>query len=218
MSESEVRQQYDQIAASYDQRWSKYVTDTLSFLKTWAEIPPQANVLDVACGTGKFEQMVLAENPRQKVTGVDISENMLAIAQQNCSVYPNASFHSASVLALPFSDCHFDVIVSASAFHYFDQPQAALIEIKRVLNLDGKVVILDWCKDYFLCRICDILLKIFDPAHRQCYTQKELHNLLTDAGFKIHHARKVRFGVVWGLMVVTAIVERSEMKLEERLP
>lgn len=205
MTEAKVQQQYDQMAATYDLRWSRYVSNTLSFLKNWAQIPPTARVLDIACGTGEFEHILMAENPAQAMVGVDISEKMLAIAQQKCDDYPNVAFQIASASALPFADNSFDVAVSANAFHYFDQPEFALAEMKRVLISDGKVVITDWCRDYFLCQVCDRLLKLFDPAHKQCYSQAEFHQLLQDAGFKVQRATKVRFGIVWGLMITTAI-------------
>jgi ubiquinone/menaquinone biosynthesis C-methylase UbiE len=204
MTEAKVRQQYDQMAATYDWRWSRYVSNTLSFLKNWAEIPPTAQVLDVACGTGEFEHMLVAKNPAQSITGVDISENMLAIAQQKCHDYPNVAFQTGSASALPFTDNSFDVAVSANAFHYFDHPDLALAEMKRVLRSDGKVVIIDWCRDYFLCQVCDVLLKLFDPAYKQCYSQDEFHQLLQAADFEIHRATKVKFGIVWGLMIATA--------------
>jgi ubiquinone/menaquinone biosynthesis C-methylase UbiE len=76
MSEVKVRQQYDQIAINYDQRWKRYILDTLSFLKTWAQIAPMDTVLDVACGTGEFERLILAENPTQQMVGIDISEKI----------------------------------------------------------------------------------------------------------------------------------------------
>jgi ubiquinone/menaquinone biosynthesis C-methylase UbiE len=204
MMETKVSQQYNQMASVYDRRWSGYILNTLLFLKNWAQIPPSATVLDVGCGTGEFEKIVLAENPTQHMVGVDISQKMLAIAQKKCHEYTNVSFQTASVLQLPFVDDSFDVIVSASAFHYFDAPDAALTEMKRVLKPDGCVVILDWCRDYFLCQVCDILLKIFDPAYKQCYSQAEFHNLLAAAGFEICRASKVRFGIVWGMMIATA--------------
>lgn len=205
MNETTVREQYDQMAAVYDQRWSSYIAQTLSFLKTWAQISPLATVLDVACGTGEFERLMLNEHPKQQIVGVDISEKMLAIAQHKCHAYPNVLFHLAAASTLPFAINSFDVIVSANAFHYFDDPLAALGEMKRVLKPDGKVVILDWCRDYLLCKICDFVLKIFDPAHKQCYTQTELHHLLASANFAVHRETKVRFGVLWGLMAATAI-------------
>ena len=206
MIETKVRSQYDRLAAIYDQRWSSYVTNTLSFLKTWADISPQATVLDVACGTGEFERLVLAENPAQQMFGVDISEKMLLVAREKINAYPNVSFQTSSASFLPFTNNSFDIVVSASAFHYFEDPLAALAEMKRVLKPDGTLVILDWCKDYLPCQIYDIVLKVFDPAYKQCYTQSEFHRFLTDAGFHVCRATRVRFGVAWGLMVATATV------------
>ncbi|MBD2679398.1 MULTISPECIES: class I SAM-dependent methyltransferase [Nostoc] len=206
MIETTVNKQYNGLASVYDRRWKKYISHTLSFLKNWAEISPLDTVLDVACGTGEFEKLLLTENSTLKIVGVDISEKMLAIAQEKCKIYPQVSFHTASASALPFADNSFDVIVSASSFHYFNDPLAALIEMKRVLKPNGKVVILDWCKDYLFCQILDIILKIFDPAHQQCYTQEEFHSFLTCANFVISRATKVRFGLFWGLMVATAQV------------
>mgnify|MGYP002777048749 FL=1 len=206
MTKTTVREQYDQMAAKYDRRWSSYITNTLSFLQDWTQISPQDKVLDVACGTGEFEQLVLTQQPTQEIIGVDISEKMLAIARQKLHAYPNVSFHTALASALPFPDNSFDAIVSASSFHYFEDPVAALVEMKRVLKPHGRVAILDWCKDYLLCRFCDLVLKFFDPAYQQCYTEAEFHHLLERAGFDIRQANRFRFSVVWGMMVATATI------------
>jgi ubiquinone/menaquinone biosynthesis C-methylase UbiE len=203
MSETKVRIQYDRLAAIYDLRWRTYINNTLTFLYNWEQIEPHAKVLDVACGTGEFERLLLDKNPTQKIMGIDISEKMLGVAKEKFVAYPNVEFHQASVNSLPFENHSFDVIVCANAFHYFDEPQVALAEIKRVLKPNGKLVILDWNKDYFVCKIFDWLLKIFDSAHQQCYTQAELHQLLVSAHFNIRRATKVRFGLIWELMGVT---------------
>lgn len=204
MIETTVRDQYNQMAEAYDRRWSRYLSNTLLFLKDWAAIAPSKSVLDIGCGTGEFERLVLLEQPTQAIVGIDLAEQMLGLAQQKCRDYPQVSFQKASVAALPFADRSFDLVVSASAFHYFDDPIVALLEMKRVLKPDGEIVILDWCKDYILCRLYDLVLKQFDPAYRQCYTQAEFHRLLVEAGFGVDRATKVRFGLAWELMVTTA--------------
>ncbi|MBV6623017.1 MAG: methyltransferase domain-containing protein [Rivularia sp. (in: Bacteria)] len=205
MSEVEVRAQYEQIASIYDIRWRKYIASTLTFLSNWEQIDPKSTVLDVACGTGEFEQLLLDKNSTQKIIGIDISENMLNIARRKNKTYSNVEFYQASVNSLPFQDYIFDVIVCANAFHYFEQPQIALAEIKRVLKPNGKLIILDWSKDFLICRICDWLLQLFDSAHQHCYTQAELYQLLVAADFKIHRITKVRFGIIWGLMAVKVL-------------
>lgn len=115
----------------YDRHWNQYIRKTLLFLKDWAKIPPGARVLDLACGTGEFERLLLQENPTQPITAVDISERMLAIAQQKLQAYPTVSFLLASATALPFADSSFDTIISASSFHYFDNPGAANSRVER---------------------------------------------------------------------------------------
>jgi len=76
--------------------------------------------------------------------------------------------------------------------------------MKRVLKPDGKVIILDWRKDYLLCCLCDFILKLVDPVYKQCYSKFEFHNLLKSAQFDIERTTKFNFGVVWGMMVATA--------------
>ncbi|MEA5509736.1 class I SAM-dependent methyltransferase [Crocosphaera sp. UHCC 0190] len=204
MNEVKVRNQYNKLADIYDVRWRNYIVNTLKFLHNWEEIAPQATVLDVACGTGEFERLLLDKNPTQKITGIDISEKMLTIARSKYQTYANVELYEGSVHSLHFINHSFDVVISANAFHYFDKPQIALAEMKRVLKPNGKLIILDWSKDYLICRICDWILQIFDPAHQKCYTQAELHQLLVSAGFNIYRATKFRFGMIWGLMAVTA--------------
>jgi hypothetical protein len=71
------------------------------------------------------------------------------------------------------------------------------------------VVILDWCKDYLLCRLFDIVLKLIEPAYQRCYTQREFFRLLASAQFDIRSAMKVRIDLVWGLMIGIAADRRG---------
>ena len=208
MNEAKIRTQYEQLASIYDLRWQKYITNTLTFLYNWEQIDSQSTVLDIACGTGEFERLLLDKNPTQKIIGVDISEKMLDIAKEKCRDYSNVEFYQTSANSLPFANYSFDVVVCANAFHYFEKPLVALSEMKRVVKHNGKLIILDWSKDFLVCRICDWVLQIFDSAHQKCYTQAELHQLLVSADLKINRAAMVRFGVIWGLMVVTALPDK----------
>lgn len=202
--EAQVEEQYNAQAQSYDQRWSRYLRKTLTFSQTTANIASTAKVLDVGCGTGELERLLLANNPEQMIVSLDISAEMLAQAQQKLKSYPHVSFEQGSASDLPFPDRVFDVVVSASSFHYFPEPEKALAEMHRVLKPNGQVVILDWCKDFLLCRICDWVLKRVDPAHQQCYTEAEFHQLLQVANFQIQDAQTMHFDLVWGLMIATA--------------
>lgn len=205
-----VRGQYNERANIYDRRWSGYLAKTLSFLQNWAQISPTEIVLDVACGTGELERLLLQENPQQRITGVDISEEMLNTAEQKLSTYPQVFWQTAKASELPFASCSFDIVICASSFHYFADPIASLKEMKRVIKPDGRVVILDWCKNYWVIQTIDLALKVGDPAYQQCYTQTEFHNLLTQAGFEIRRDTKFRHGILWEFMVAEAVLPANE--------
>src|SRR4029077_16816275 len=103
------------------------------------------------------------------------------------------------------SDHSFDVIVSASAFHYFDEPEPGLKDRRRGLSPSGTLVILRWCIDFLFWRLSHMVLKLVPPAYQQCYTQTEFHHLLNSAPFAIQAASKTRCALAgWGFMIVTA--------------
>jgi ubiquinone/menaquinone biosynthesis C-methylase UbiE len=202
--ESKVSNQYDQFAEIYDRRWSSYVSNTLSFLidhlQRSQQISGNEHILDIACGTGELEKRLLNVHSDLKIIGVDISEKMLDMARLKL---PNLEFVKASAIAMPFPDHKFDMVVTVSAFHYFDQPLDTLEEIRRILKPQGKVIIMDWCRDYWLCHALDLFLKMFDPAHKDCYSQKELRDLLIASGFDVMNEKKQKLGAFWGIMVAT---------------
>ncbi|MEO1689966.1 MAG: methyltransferase type 11, partial [Cyanobacteria bacterium J06631_6] len=84
-------------------------------------------------------------------------------------------------------------------------PKAVLLEIRRVLKPEGKVIILDWCRDYLPLKIGDRFFKLVDSAYQQCYTQNELEKLLIAANFTPVKNSKAHFGLFWELMAMSAV-------------
>ncbi len=201
-SESAVRQEYDRLAPIYDRRWQNYINKSLSFLLDFADFSPNASILDVACGTGEFARLLLEQNPQQQITGVDISESMLEIARNKLKTYPNLSLCCTSVKSLPFDNDSFNLVICANAFHYFENPELALTELKRVLKPKGEILILDWCGDYWVLKLLNPMFRFIDRAYQRCYTQTELERLLNAAGFNVKKDSKVRFSLIWELMAV----------------
>ena len=208
--ENRVREQYDRLAERYDLRWRDYVRSTLSFLMKWMNVQGTERILDVACGTGTLEQWLEKDHPGQTMSGIDISEKMISVARHKLAAYPNVTFFKASASQIPFPEESFDLVVCANSFHFFDEPSRSLVEMRRVLKTGGRIIILDWCRDYLICRFRDLCLKIFDSTHKQCYTQRELHSFLTNVNFHIVKEQRFKANLVWGMMIAMAIKPRNE--------
>lgn len=97
-------------------------------------------VLDAACGEG-YGTALLAECAAH-VTGVDISADAIARAENKYSHYSTISFVKASVAELPVDDCSIDMVVSFETIEHVPEEvqQKFLSEIARVLKKDGILV------------------------------------------------------------------------------
>ena len=94
--------------------------------------------LDLACGPGVFTRPLAARTGGIFV-GLDLSWPMLSHAQKKAGRegVKNILFVKASAFSMPFADQAFDYINCCGALHLFDQPEAALKEVARVLHADG---------------------------------------------------------------------------------
>lgn len=202
MMESEtdaVRQEYDSLAASYDRRWRRYVETTLRAIVDRVPFQGQERVLDIACGTGELEQLLLSRWPLLRIVGADVSQGML----QRATIKDTAKkvvFVQADVAVLPFADQSFDYVICANSFHYFQSPIRALHEVHRVLRPHGVFVLDDWCDDYLSCKLCSLWLRLTGSAFQQTYSIRSCQSLLDQAGFDVIHGDCFRVGIIWGMM------------------
>ncbi|MBL4768309.1 MAG: class I SAM-dependent methyltransferase [Rhodobacteraceae bacterium] len=95
--------------------------------------------LDVGCGSGMAAS--LAADLGANVSGIDASEELLAIANERV---PKANFQHGDMESLPFEDNSFDVVTGFNSFQYAGNPQIALAEARRVTKPSGHVVIMTW--------------------------------------------------------------------------
>jgi ubiquinone/menaquinone biosynthesis C-methylase UbiE len=112
--------------------WHGYTKRTLPLLLSAARIAPGERVLDIGSGTGALEERLARGVPSAEVVGVDVALAMIERARRKLRGVPTVSFERADACALPFEAERFDVVVSASTFHYFDRPATALQEAARV--------------------------------------------------------------------------------------
>jgi len=104
-------------------------------------------ILDVACGTGDSTiSIAKAGNPGSRVTGVDISEGMMALVMQKAAregVHDRIRLKVADGEDLPFGEGSFHRVTCAFGIRNFEHKEQGLREFYRVLKPGGKAVILE---------------------------------------------------------------------------
>jgi len=145
-----MRQMFGVVAPRYN-----FVTSVFSYGmdRRWkqaavrkAALPDGALVLDLACGTGDFSELVLQSLPAATVVAADLTPAMLETARGRCG----CKALSADAAALPFPDGLFDCDFVGYGLRNFPGLNTAMQEIRRVTRRGGMLVSLDF----------------FLPAHR----------------------------------------------------
>ena len=146
----QVERMFDNIAPAYDQ-----LNHTLSWGidKSWRKkainwlkpFQPQ-RMMDVATGTGDFAiQACRVLNPKELI-GTDISEGMMNVGRQkvkDVGLEGRISFAKEDCTALTFPNKRFDAITVAFGVRNFEDLDKGLREMHRVLDDNGKLVILE---------------------------------------------------------------------------
>ena len=101
---------------------------------------PGMRILDAGCGTGNLSLKLARMGC--SVTGVDISENMLAVAREKAIREGlEAEFTNMDVCALKFPDECFEAAVSMAAFEFVADRKKALEEMFRAVRKGGTVLV-----------------------------------------------------------------------------
>jgi len=106
--------------------------------------PEGGAVLDVGTGPGVLLVELARRRPDLRLTGVDLSPDMIAAARRNLAAFGDrATARTGDVTDLPFEDGSFDLIVSSLSLHHWDEPAAAVPELARLLRPGGRLHIYD---------------------------------------------------------------------------
>lgn len=146
---AQVEEMFDNIAHRYD-----FLNHLLSLgiditwrkkaVKFIGGIAPK-KILDVASGTGDFAFEALSLNP-DKVIGFDLSEGMMKYGRAKAAklqVEHTVEFVKGDSEKMPFPDNSFDAVTVGFGVRNFENLEAGLKEIHRVLRSGGRVAILE---------------------------------------------------------------------------
>jgi len=138
---------YDRIADLYDItfKFNGYSRSLEHYLRAHPlPLEPGARILDAGCGTGllTFALMKALKIPVQ-ITAVDLSASSLAkakrAARESFQNGHKVHFGQANVLALPFADESFDMVVTSGVLEYVPL-QEGFGELARVIAPGGHLL------------------------------------------------------------------------------
>ena len=137
-------------------------TEPASHLVKFARIARGHRVLDVACGTGVVS--ITAALTGAKVTGLDLTPELLAVARENAAIVSlDVDFHEGDAEALPFEPNTFDVVVSQYGHIFAPRPDVAIGELLRVLRPGGVIAFSTWPPELFIGRMFALTAKYLAP-------------------------------------------------------
>jgi demethylmenaquinone methyltransferase/2-methoxy-6-polyprenyl-1,4-benzoquinol methylase len=123
------------LSGNIDRRWRRAAVRKLATL-----LPANAQILDVACGTGDLS-IEFFEDTQAGIVGVDFCRPMLELAKQKTQQIP---FVEGDALRLPFADGAFDAVTIGFGLRNLSSVESGLRELRRVLKPNGWAAILEF--------------------------------------------------------------------------
>lgn len=159
-----------------------------AMLACWPQVAG-AQALDLACGSGRYLRQ-LAQGGARRVVAMDFCMPMLrqvAAAQRVC----------ADMMALPFTDSSFDVVISGLALGHASDVQLWMTEVARVLTPGGTLLYSDF---HPAAARAGLTRSFKDQDHQactvphHCFEADLQREALTRAGLQLQSMHDVRVG------------------------
>lgn len=150
-------------------------------------------VLEVGPGPGYFGLEWLKQSDNGRLTGIEISPDMLELAARNAGDYglgEKSEYVLGNAMEMPFGDNSFDAVISNGSLHEWQDPVRVFREIYRVLKPGGRFCVIDLCREAnpIIAGLIKITVKPkeaksgFVSSLNAAYTAAEVQDILKAAG------------------------------------
>lgn len=166
---------------------------------------PGLTVLDVGCGSGAITRSIAEKTgPTGRVLGIDPSPTLIGQAKQQASSIPGLSFQQADVYSFDTTE-RFDLVTCARTLQWLAQPEAALINMKRLVKPGGYLAILDFNHEK--------IAWMPEPPEAMKFFYDAFLRWRQDAGFDnaiADNLQKLMYGIGFPTVQVTEQFERTQ--------
>ena len=196
MSSAEsVRRHYDRRAESYDRLIGLVEKAFFGDGRGWVCSRASGEILEIAVGTGRN----LPFYPKDaRLTGVELSPKMLAIARQRARELDiEADLRAGDAQNLPFPDASFDTVVATLALCTIPDDGRAVAEAARVLRPGGRLLLLEHVRSPLLpVRLLQGILNPLSVLLEHDHLLREPLHHIEDAGLLVERLERLRWGIV----------------------
>ncbi len=148
--------------------------------------------LELGCGTGFFSGIIADRVKHLKAT--DFAPEMIEQAKKNLSQFSNVEVQKEDSYDTSFADSVFDALLLANLLHIVENPVAVLKESHRVLQSNGRIIIVDATGHgmSFFKKMGLVVryLRRFGkpPLNNRSFSPDELAAMVNEAGFEIEES------------------------------
>ena len=128
---------FEHVADLYESSRRGYPAELLEVVVRTAELSPGSSALEIGCGTGQLTRQLVPLG--LDLTAIDIAPSMVSAARR--IVGDDVRFEACAFEDLDVPDGTFDLVISATAFHWID-PEVGFVKAAALLRPGGWLALL----------------------------------------------------------------------------
>lgn len=147
------------------------------------DVQPDDQILEIGPGNGRLMKWVSEKLSKGKVSGIDLSKDMVIAAQKKLreEILANkAEIKQSGISSIPYANSSFNKIITCNSIYFWPEPQQDIKEILRVLKPEGMFICGMRLKDQMLKRK---LVAGNREVFKNIYSEEEVVLLLKNGGF-----------------------------------
>lgn len=232
---AQLKKTFDTVAEGYGSRGMEFFHNAAARLPRVLKLQGHEHLLDVATGTGIAATAIAPHLPRGKVTGIDLSEGMLAQARARAQSLglTNIELHAMDMQDIGFDDARFDAANCSFGLFFLPDMLGLLQHIASKVKPGGQVVASSFSHGSFEPNV-DLFLEriqrygIAPPVFtwKNISTEEQFHALYSSAGLsdvQIHrhdigypmNDAEVWWRVIWYAGFRGLVAQLSETQLAQ---